>query len=126
MPGVVQDYINQKNFREGFERTSEHLNQRYFEASTSNGWDAAEGKRERWTNQEEREAVRQIAHSENRFIARAQSEAPAGRYAVEEPYRHGAREAVMEFSRENNHRLLEREREQERTAQQETVRVRVA
>lgn len=110
------------SFREAFRNTTERLHERYFNAATSNGWDASSGQSTPWTNAQDREVVRQLAHSENQFIAKAQFETPGGRYQTDDKYRHGAREAVMEFSRENNHRLMQSDREKE--SPQESIRMR--
>jgi hypothetical protein len=109
----IKDAAEIQAFGQGYKATRARLDERYFNASTSHGWDVSMGKSQPWTNAEERELVQRISSSENRFIAKSQFETHGGRYAADEPYRHGAREAVIQFSRDNNHRLLQAERERE-------------
>jgi hypothetical protein len=116
MPGVVEEYVRKQQtqaFEESYRNTREHLERQLFERSTANYWDSQDGKALRWTNEYEREVVKLLAITENQFIKQAQFETPGSIYATNEAYRHGAREGVMQFSREHNHRLLQAEREKE-------------
>lgn len=107
-----ENALRGRSFNEGLCATKSRLEEIYFNNKTDNGWDAHLEKSEPWSIAEEREFVSQLSHRENRFIALAQG-TPGSRYSLDESYRLGAREAVMEFSHENNHRLSQAEREKE-------------
>jgi hypothetical protein len=114
--------IREQAFNEGLSVTRSHLEEVYFNNKTSNGWDAYLAKSEPWSKAEERGFVEEVAHRENRFIAIAQA-TPGSKYATDESYRHGAREAVRQFSHEHDHRLKEKESEQPRETNRESIRI---
>jgi hypothetical protein len=114
MPGVVATHIAEQQkrladeaaalFEKGRAETHKRLEHDYGKRWITSVVGADLGENEPWTINDARDTVQRIAISESDWISRARNY-PNLPYR-DDNYRRGARQAVMDFSRERNHDLL--------------------
>src|SRR5438105_9673948 len=114
MPGLVEDHMKDRASHAARHETEYLLRNQFAQ------WDMRDdGTRANYG--ERRTMARHIAHLQNQYIQYAR-ENRIGQYA-DEAYRMGARHGVIDFSRDLNHGLKERERIAERQTQGPRMRI---